>query len=140
MLWKNTKSNKINKKRFWLNLTLRSTHFVKVVRREISFKYSVSSWQLVPHWPWANKQVVSKMPRQGVCWLYVLFFIIWVFIKNNAFIYVNKTKVISAVFLEFDFDLDLNIYDIFRFCDISVKITFQFWWHISFGDISVLCW
>ena len=32
----------------------------------------------------------------------------------------NKTKVISADLLEFDFDLDLNLYDIFRFCDISV--------------------
>ena len=32
----------------------------------------------------------------------------------------NKTKVISADLLEFDFDLDFNFYDIFRFCDISV--------------------
>ena len=31
----------------------------------------------------------------------------------------NKTKVISADLLEFYFDLDLNFYDIFRFCDIS---------------------
>ena len=32
----------------------------------------------------------------------------------------NKTKVISADILDFDFDLDLNFYDIFWFCDILV--------------------
>ena len=32
----------------------------------------------------------------------------------------NKTTVISANLLEFDYDLDLNFYDILRFCDISV--------------------
>ena len=32
----------------------------------------------------------------------------------------NKTKVISADILEFDFDLDMSFYDILRFCEISV--------------------
>ena len=32
----------------------------------------------------------------------------------------NKTKVISADLLEFNLDLDLNFFDIFRFCDILV--------------------
>ena len=44
---------------------------------------------------------------------------------------VNKTKVISANLLDFDFD------DIIMFGNISVLVTFQFWWHFSFDDILV---
>ena len=43
-----------------------------------------------------------------------------IFIEEKIKIKENKTKVISADLLEFNFDLDLNLYDIFRFCDISV--------------------
>ena len=46
----------------------------------------------------------------------------------------NKTKVISANLLDFDFDLDLNFYEIFFLIlryfslgNISVLVTFQFW-------------
>ena len=39
----------------------------------------------------------------------------------------NKTKVISADLLDFDLVLDLDFCDIFRFCDISVLVAFQFW-------------
>ena len=35
-----------------------------------------------------------------------------------------------------DFDLDFE--EIFRFCDISVLVTYQFCGHSSFGDFSVL--
>ena len=45
-----------------------------------------------------------------------------------------KAKVIRANLMHFDFDLYFE--DIFRFCDISSLITFQFWLHCSFGDIS----
>ena len=37
----------------------------------------------------------------------------------------NKTKVIRADLL--DLDLDLDFEEIFRFCDISVLVTYQFW-------------
>ena len=36
----------------------------------------------------------------------------------------NKTKVIRADLLDFDFDFDLE--DIFTFSDISVLVSFQF--------------
>ena len=41
------------------------------------------------------------------------------------------TKVISADLLDLDFDFE----DIIKVGDISVLVTFQFWWHISFDDI-----
>ena len=50
----------------------------------------------------------------------------------------NKTKVIRADLLDFAFDLDFYFEDIFRFGNISVLVTFQFWWHFSFDDILVL--
>ena len=49
-------------------------------------------------------------------------------------IFNNKTKVIRADLL--DLDLDLDFEDIFKFCNISVMATFQFWEYFSFGDIS----
>ena len=48
--------------------------------------------------------------------------------------YKNKTKVISADLLDLDFDFK----DIIMFGNISVLVTFQFWWHFSFDKISVL--
>ena len=39
----------------------------------------------------------------------------------------NKTKVIRANLLDLDFDLDLDFEDIFRFCEISDLVKFQFW-------------
>ena len=39
----------------------------------------------------------------------------------------NKTKVIRANLLDFDFNLDSDFEDIFRFCDISVLVKFKFW-------------
>ena len=50
----------------------------------------------------------------------------------------NKTKLIKANLMDLDLDLDLDFEDILRFCDISVLVTFHFWYHFSFGDISVL--
>ena len=50
----------------------------------------------------------------------------------------NKTNVIRADLLHFDFDLDVDFEDINRFCNISVFITIQFRSHFSFDDISVL--
>ena len=63
----------------------------------------------------------------------------------------NKTKVISADLLDFDFEFE----EIFMFGNISILLTFpykwhfsfdkilvlvtiHFWWNFSFGDISVL--
>ena len=48
----------------------------------------------------------------------------------------NKTKVFRADLL--DLDLYLDFEDIIRFGNISVLITFQFWWQFSFDDITVL--
>ena len=39
----------------------------------------------------------------------------------------ERNKVIKADLMDFDFDLDLDFEDIFRFCGISVLVTFQFW-------------
>ena len=39
----------------------------------------------------------------------------------------NKTNVIRADLLDFDFELDVDFEDILGFCDISVLLTFQFW-------------
>ena len=44
----------------------------------------------------------------------------------------NKTKVICADLLDFDCDLDWDLLDIFKFCNISVLVAFflvifQFW-------------
>ena len=50
----------------------------------------------------------------------------------------NKTKVFRADLLDLDLDLDLDFEDIIRFGNISVLITFQFWWQFSFDDITVL--
>ena len=46
--------------------------------------------------------------------------------------YLNKTKVIRADLLDFDFDLDLDFEEIIRFCEILGLVTFHF------GNISVL--
>ena len=46
----------------------------------------------------------------------------------------NKTKVISADLLDFDFDFE----DITMLCNISVLVTFQFWCHFSFDKLLVL--
>ena len=40
---------------------------------------------------------------------------------------VNKTKVIRANLLDLAFALDFYFEDIFRFGNISVLVTFQFW-------------
>ena len=40
---------------------------------------------------------------------------------------VNKTKVISADLMDKKKKSDLDFYNIFRFCDISVLVAFQFW-------------
>ena len=50
----------------------------------------------------------------------------------------NKTKVIRADLLDFAFDLDLNFEDIFRYGNISVLLSFQFWCHFSLDDMLVL--
>ena len=42
---------------------------------------------------------------------------------SNASSIVNKTKVVSADLLGFDFDFE----DIFMFGNISVLLTFQYW-------------
>ena len=44
----------------------------------------------------------------------------------------KKTKVVRADLMDLDLDLDFDFKDIFRFCYISVLVTFHF------GDISVL--
>ena len=43
----------------------------------------------------------------------------------------NKTKVISADLLDLDFDFEDII---IMFGNISVLVTFQFWWNSSSGD------
>ena len=53
-------------------------------------------------------------------------------LKVGHFLNLNKTKVISADLLNFDFDLDLDSWDIFKFCDISDLVAFQFWWQFQF--------
>ena len=39
----------------------------------------------------------------------------------------NNNKVTRADLLDLDFDSDFNFVDVFRFCDVSVLVTFQFW-------------
>ena len=39
----------------------------------------------------------------------------------------NKTKVIRANLMDLDFDSDFDFEEIFRFCNNSVMVKFQFW-------------
>ena len=48
---------------------------------------------------------------------------------------INKTKVIRADLLDFAIDLDLYFEG---FGNFLVVVTFQFWLHFSFDDVSVL--
>ena len=56
----------------------------------------------------------------------------------SALILVSTRDLLSEYLMDFDFDLNIDLKDIFRFCNISVFVTFQFLGHFNFGDISIL--
>ena len=105
-------------------LTLPTDHFSRVASAQQDFKPSKNLTSI----PKYNTQETRK-PSLSVMTVdksQTTSFSSWS-TREVSIIKRNKTKVIRANLLEFAFDLDFNFEDIFRFGNISVLLSFQFW-------------